>query len=103
LLLVLQNKLLKQIQDVVVMDTAVVKSLQPSDERYSSTKGRHRSIRTRQTWRTTVPLFQQRSKACCPGSGYSRKQRTEQTTGGHEEGRGRGFYSPEGFPFPVTR
>jgi hypothetical protein len=36
-------------------------------------------------------------------SGYSRKQGTEQTTGGHEEGRGRGFYSPEGFPFPVTR
>ncbi len=36
-------------------------------------------------------------------SEYSRKQRTEQTTGGHEEGRGRGFYSPEGFPFPVTR
>ncbi len=37
------------------------------------------------------------------GSGYSRKQQTEQTTGGHEEGRGRGFYSPEDFPFPVTR
>jgi hypothetical protein len=32
-------------------------------------------------------------------SGYSRKQRTEQTTGGHEEGRGRGFIPQRVFLF----